>query len=104
MLSLFTEEERIGGVHCAKKQYLAFLIPHMNYTLSYNIQVGDSLAGKEEIVNKGLASVRRDIDEFTSYFPTDVVDEVKSQIMEENELNFKEFDPSLGSILNPNPK
>ena len=68
-------------------------------------QVGsDSMSGKESIVTKGLESVRRDIDDFLSYFPRDVVEEAKAKILEENELNFKEFDPSLGSILNPNPK
>ena len=33
----------------------------------------------------------------------EVVEEARSRIATENELNFKEFDPSLGSILNPNP-
>ena len=64
----------------------------------------DSLAGKEAIVINGLKSVRRDIDEFLSYFPQDTVEEAKKKISEENELNYKEFDLSLGSILNPNPK
>ena len=64
----------------------------------------DSLAGKEAIVINGLKSVRRDIDEFLSYFPQDTVEEAKKKIFEENELNYKEFDLSLGSILNPNPK
>ena len=70
---------------------------------STNKQV-DSLSGKESIVNSGLKSVRRDIDEFLSYFPKDVMDEVSKKIAEENELNYREFDPALGSILNPNPK
>lgn len=63
----------------------------------------DSLAGKEAIVISGLKSVRRDLDEFMTYFPADVVEQAKKKIMEENELNFREFDPSLGAILNPNP-
>ena len=63
----------------------------------------DSLAGKEAIVNNGLKSVRRDLDEFLSYFPSDVVEAAKARIADENELNFKEFDPTLGAILNPNP-
>ena len=33
----------------------------------------------------------------------EVVEEARSRIATDNELNFKEFDPSLGSILNPNP-
>jgi hypothetical protein len=63
----------------------------------------DSLAGKEAIVINGLKSVRRDLDEFLSYFPAEVVEEARSRIATENELNFIEFDPSLGAILNPNP-
>ena len=62
------------------------------------------MAGKESIVINGLKSVRRDIDEFLSYFDNDVVEEAKARIQTENELNYKEFDPALGSILNPNPK
>ena len=73
-------------------------------TLSSSIAQVDSLSGKEAIVNNGLKSVRRDIDEFLSYFPNETVEEMKAKIMNENELNYKEFDPSLGSILNPNPK
>ena len=52
---------------------------------------------------KRTLPVRRDIDEFVSYFPKDTVEEVKAKIATENELNYKEFDTSLGSILNPNP-
>eukprot|EP00986_Skeletonema_menzelii_P001456 scaffold386_cov135-Skeletonema_menzelii.AAC.11 len=63
-----------------------------------------AVQSKEAIVTKGLESVRRDIDEFLSYFPRDVLDQQKAKVMEENELNYKEFDPELGSILNPNPK
>jgi len=47
--------------------------------------------------------VRRDLDDFLAFFPSDVVEEAKLKIANENELNFREFDPSLGSILNPNP-
>jgi hypothetical protein len=47
--------------------------------------------------------VRRDLDDFLSFFPADVVDEAKLKISTENDLNFKEFDLSLGAILNPNP-
>ena len=63
----------------------------------------DSLSGKEAIVNNGLKSVRRDLDEFLSFFPAEVVETEKAKIRAENELNFKEFDPELGAILNPNP-
>lgn len=64
----------------------------------------NSLAGKEAIVINGLKSVRRDIDDFLSYFPQETVEEAKKRIAEENELNYREFDPELGAILNPNPK
>ena len=88
------------------QHYLPCLIFYIEKNIILNPpQVGvNSLAGKEAIVINGLKSVRRDLDEFLSYFPNDVVDEMKTKIMNENELNFKEFDPNLGSILNPNPK
>lgn len=55
------------------------------------------------MVLKGLDATRRSIDEFLAYFPKDTVDTVKNKVKEENDLNFKEFDRSLGDILNPNP-
>lgn len=62
------------------------------------------MAGKEELVLKGLDAAKSNIDKFLSYFPTGTVENVQKIIVQENELNEKEFDPNLGVILNPNPK
>eukprot|EP01082_Thalassiosira_pseudonana_P007323 g7094.t1 g7094 contig23:1840388-1841331(-) len=94
-----------SGVGGSAVQSLYTILEYFDSSDVENIKVGsDSLAGKEAIVTKGLESVRRDIDDFLSYFPQDVIEEAKAKIAEENELNYKEFDPSLGTILNPNPK
>ena len=71
-----------------------------------NLKVGtyDSMAGKEPLVLKGLESARLNIDEFLTYFDARDVNLVRAKIQEENDLNSKEFDPSLGVILNPNPR
>ena len=53
---------------------------------------------------QGLESTRSRIDEFLAFFPEEEVNKVKTIILEENALNEKEFDPSLGVIVNPNPK
>ena len=63
----------------------------------------DSLAGKEQIVLKGLDSVRRNLDDFLGYFPASEIDAAKKRIQEENDLNEKEFDSSLGVIINLRP-
>jgi len=91
-----------SGVGQSAVQSLYTIVEYFDSSDVENIKV-DSLAGKEAIVNSGLKSVRRDIDELLSMFPKDVVDEAKAKIQSENELNYKEFDPKLGSILNPNP-
>lgn len=93
-----------SGVGSSAVQSLYTILEYFDSSDVENIKVGsDSIAGKEGIVIKGLESVRRDIDEFLTYFPQDVVDDTKKKIAEENELNFREFDPELGAILNPNP-
>lgn len=92
-----------SGAGQSAVQSLFTIVEYFDSSDVENIKV-DSLSGKESIVNNGLKSVRRDIDDFLSFFPNDVIEEAKAKIMNENELNFKEFDPSLGSILNPNPK
>mmetsp|Transcript_39 Transcript_39/g.87 ORF Transcript_39/g.87 Transcript_39/m.87 type:complete len:259 (-) Transcript_39:346-1122(-) len=91
-----------SGVGQSAVQSLYTIVEYFDSSDVENIKV-DSLAGKEAIVNNGLKSVRRDIDELLSMFPKDVVDEAEAKIQSENELNYKEFDPTLGSILNPNP-
>lgn len=58
------------------------------------------MSGKEELVLKGLDAARKNIDEFLAYFPASEVDNVKKLVDEENALNVKEFDSSLGNILN----
>jgi len=70
-----------------------------------NLKVGsfDSMAGKEPLVLKGLDAARSNIDEFLTYLDRRDVDAVRTKIEAENELNAKEFDSSLGVILNPNP-
>ena len=104
--SYLTGNARINasGVGSSAVQSLYTILEYFDSADVENIKVGsDSIAGKEGIVTKGLESVRRDIDEFLTYFPADVVEEAKKKIAEENELNFREFDPELGAILNPNP-
>jgi hypothetical protein len=61
------------------------------------------MTGKEELVLKGLDSARDSIDAFLRYFSLSVVEAVNARIREENELNIKEFDPALGSIINLPP-
>lgn len=91
-----------SGIGLSAVQNLYTIVEYFDSSDVENIKV-DSLAGKEALVNNGLKSVRRDLDDFLSFFPTEVVEEAKLKITNENALNFKEFDPSLGSILNPNP-
>jgi len=83
-------------------QNLYTIIEYFDSSDVENIKV-DSLSGKEALVNNGLKSVRRDLDDFLAFFPADVVNDARTKISMENELNFREFDPSLGAILNPNP-
>jgi hypothetical protein len=58
------------------------------------------LAGKEQLVLKGLDAARRNLDDFLSYFPISEIDAAKEKLLAENALNVKEFDPELGFILN----
>jgi len=72
-----------------------------------NIKVGSlSMAGKEQLVLKGLDSSKKGIDDFVSFFPKDDVLAVAAKIEAENELNMREFDKELNGgvgILNPKP-
>jgi hypothetical protein len=62
------------------------------------------MTGKEALVLKGLDATQQSIDSFIVYFPKAKVDEQRQKIANENELNIKEFDSSLGGIVNlPNP-
>ncbi len=58
------------------------------------------MAGKEKLVLRGLDSARQSIDDFLAFFPPAAVAAVRSKILEENELNQKEWDPALGEIVN----
>ena len=60
----------------------------------------NAIAGKEKIVLSGLAATRDNIDEFLSYFESSDVQIVQNRIRTENELNVKEYDANLGTILN----
>lgn len=91
-----------SGVGQSAVQNLYTIIEYFDSSDVENIKV-DSLSGKETLVNNGLKSVRRDLDDFLAFFPADVVNDARTKISMENELNFREFDPSLGAILNPNP-
>jgi hypothetical protein len=61
------------------------------------------LGGKEELVLKGLEAAQATLDEFLAFFDDSTVAKVKAKIQEENELNVKEFDRSLGDIINLPP-
>jgi hypothetical protein len=64
-------------------------------------QVGQtSLSNKEDIVLKGLDSARKNIDEFLAFFPASDLTAVNARVSEENALNVKEFDTSLGPLIN----
>eukprot|EP00536_Pseudo-nitzschia_multiseries_P011810 jgi/Psemu1/260144/estExt_Genewise1Plus.C_4220014 len=64
---------------------------------------GGGMSGKEEIVVKGLEATQAKLDEFLAFFDAATVDKVKAQVQEENDLNVKEFDRSLGDIINLAP-
>lgn len=61
------------------------------------------MSGKEDLVVKGLQAAQTKIDEFLAFFPAETVGKVKARVQEENELNVKEFDKSLGEIINLPP-
>ena len=77
----------------------------LTHCVTVDPQVGQSsMTGKEAIVLKGLDATRQSIDGFIAYFPQGKVDEQRQRIKDENQLNIKEFDTSLGDIVNlPNP-
>jgi hypothetical protein len=71
---------------------------------SIHIQVGSSaMGGKEELVLKGLEAAQLKLDEFLGFFDESIVKKVKAKVQEENDLNVKEFDKSLGDIINLPP-
>jgi len=69
-----------------------------------NIKVGkSSMNGKEDLVIKGLDATQVKLDEFLLFFDEATLKKIKAQVQEENELNIKEFDESLGMIINLPP-
>jgi hypothetical protein len=61
------------------------------------------MAGKEALVLKGLEASQLKLDDFLSLFPKEIIATVKAKVKEENDLNVKEFDSSLGGIINLPP-
>ena len=49
---------------------------------------------------KGLDATRKSIDDFLSFFPTPDVTAVIARVNDENAANVKEFDGTLGPLLN----
>jgi len=85
-------------------QNLQTILEYFDTSDVENIKVGkNSMSGKEEIVVRGLEATQIKLDEFLSFFDEDTVTRVKDQVQEENDLNMKEFDKSLGDIINLKP-
>eukprot|EP00531_Pseudo-nitzschia_arenysensis_P019942 CAMPEP_0116138718 /NCGR_PEP_ID=MMETSP0329-20121206/12927_1 /TAXON_ID=697910 /ORGANISM="Pseudo-nitzschia arenysensis, Strain B593" /LENGTH=135 /DNA_ID=CAMNT_0003633711 /DNA_START=488 /DNA_END=895 /DNA_ORIENTATION=- len=85
-------------------QNLQTILEYFDTSDVENIKVGkNSMNGKEEIVVKGLEATQVKLDEFLSYFDSETVTRVKTLVESENELNMKEFDKSLGDIINLKP-
>jgi len=88
----------------AAVQNLQTILEYFDSSDVENIKVGkNSMAGKEEIVVKGLEATQVKLDEFLAFFDGETLNQVKAQVQEENELNVKEFDRSLGDIINLPP-
>jgi hypothetical protein len=99
-----TKRVQAGDVGQNTVQNLFTILEYFDSSDVQNIKVSNSgLGGKENLVLSGLDATRKGIDEFLSYFPKEDVEAVVAKINEENEMNFKEFDPELGAILNPKP-
>jgi hypothetical protein len=92
-----------GQVGQQAVQNLYTILEYFDSADVQNIKVGQPgmmMGGKEELVLKGLDATRKSIDDFLDFFPKAQVDKVVARIAEENELNIKEFDPSLGDLIN----
>lgn len=92
-----------GEIGQTAVQYLYTILEYFDASDVQNLKVGtyDSMAGKEPLVVKGLEATKEQIDKFLAFFPESEVDTAKQKIVEENELNEKEFDVSnLGAIGN----
>lgn len=93
-----------GNVGTRVVQNLITILEYFDSSDVQNIKIGSSgIAGKQSLVLNGLDATRKDIDEFVSFFPKADVDAVMERINAENELNAKEFDSELGTIINQAP-
>ena len=86
----------------AAVQNLQTILEYFDTSDVQNLKVNEaSMSGeKQALVLKGLESAKNNLDSFVSFFPQELVENVKQRIQNENELNRKEFDPTLGDILN----
>jgi len=85
-------------------QNLQTILEYFDSSDVENIKLGkNSMSGKEEIVVRGLEATQIKLDEFLSFFDESTVQRVKAVVQEENDLNMKEFDKSLGDIINLKP-
>jgi uncharacterized protein YqgV (UPF0045/DUF77 family) len=91
-----------GQVGQSAVQDLQTILEYFDSSDVQNIKV-DNMAGKERLVLQGLDSARKNLDGFLAYFPKDLVDAARKQVLDENELNYKEWDRSLGDIVNLPP-
>lgn len=99
-----SQQMRAIDTGLAAVQNLQTILEYFDSSDVENIKVGkNSMAGKEEIVVKGLEATQVKLDEFLNFFDDATVQKVKAQVQEENELNVKEFDRSLGDIINLAP-
>ena len=90
-----------GQIGQTTVQNLQTILEYFDSSDVQNLKVGsNALAGKEQLVLKGLDAARRNLDDFLAYFPTSDVDAAKEKLTAENKLNESEFDPNLGVILN----
>ena len=90
-----------GQIGQATVQNLYTILEYFDASDVENIKVGQSsMAGKEELVLRGMDATRKGIDDFLVFFPSSEVQPVQDLIEDENRLNEKEFDPSFGQIVN----
>ena len=91
-----------GQIGQSAVQDLQTILEYFDSSDVQNIKV-DNMAGKERLVLQGLESAGKNVDAFLTYFPKELVDAARAQVLQENELNFKEWDRSLGEIVNLPP-
>lgn len=93
-----------GDVGQSAVQDLLTILEYFDSSDVQNLKVGSQgMGGKEALVTQGLQSARSNIDAFLEYFPKDKVDAARQRVVEENQLNYKEWDKNLGDIVNLPP-